>query len=97
MIGLNRRHGLLFVLSGLASVMFLAGFAACLVCDLESCCEETEHEDEEICACACAFHSVPVAAAPLLPHFDVRGAGVHEGVPNLDATPPGNLFHPPRA
>jgi hypothetical protein len=97
MSGLNRRRGLLSVLSGLAGVVFLAGFAACLVCDLETCCEDTEHGDEDICACACAFHSIPVVAAPLLSQFDIRGAGVPDRVPDPDAAPPGNLFHPPRA
>ena len=88
---------MLSLLSGLASVMFLAGFAACLVCDLESCCEETEQSDEEICACACALHSITVVAGPLLSQFDDHGAAIHEDLPNLDAAPPGTLFHPPRA
>jgi hypothetical protein len=97
MIRLNCRPSLLSVLSSAATLLFLAGFAACLVCDLDSCCEDTEHEQEEVCACACAFHSIPVITGPKIQSYASAGAELVEGVPDPDTAPLQSLFRPPRA
>ena len=97
MIRLNNRQTLLSILSTAASLLFLAGFAACLVCDLDSCCDDTDHEEEEVCACACAFHSIPVITGPKVQSYASAGADLVERVSNPDTAPQPSLFRPPRA
>ncbi len=70
-------------------------FAACLHCDSQECCEETETEDER-CWCACAFQALSSSLISPAAEEDLQGT--------IDLTPyvlfPQHLEHalyrPPR-
>jgi len=84
-------------LSSIVAVLFVASFAACLVYDMTSCCEETEHEGEGICACACVFHSTAVLCYVTPSTFIVTGDILIEPpLQTASATPP-PLYRPPRS
>jgi hypothetical protein len=92
----GRHRGVTQTLSSLAVVLFLAGYAACFMCDLETCCEDAHHADEDVCACACAYHILVVVDGPSLSPDMPVGFGIHELTHELSSAPVRRLFHPPR-
>lgn len=87
----------LAALSALVCMVLMASFAACLTCDLgeDSCCEEAEHEQEEVCACGCALHALMVAEYSPARTLEV-GAPPAERAQSIDPQPAHPPFHPPR-
>ncbi len=84
-------------LSSIVAVLFVASFAACLVYDLTSCCEETEHESEDICTCACVFHSTAALRDVTPSTFIVTGDLPIEPPLQTDSATPPPLYRPPRS
>ena len=87
----------LAALSSLVGLVLLASFAACLTCDLgeDSCCEDADHEEEEVCACGCALHALVVteySSARAL----VVGPSLADHAHSTDPLPACPPFHPPR-
>jgi hypothetical protein len=93
----HQQSTVLAALSALVSLILLASFAACLTCDMgdDSCCEEAEHEDEEVCACGCALHALTMAANTPARALEV-GNPFAESAQSVDPVPAFPPFHPPR-
>lgn len=85
----------LAALSALAGLLLLGSFAACLTCDTTECCEDTDHEEEEVCACGCALHAL-VMAEYASAHALAVGEPPAERAQSIDPLPAHPPFHPPR-
>ena len=84
-------------LSICVGVLILAGFAACLACDLDSCCDDAEHDGETFCSCACALQGLaPTDVLPLSPLHAI-GSACRDDARSPDAVPLCGLYRPPRA
>ena len=90
-------RGLKATLSSIVGVLFVASFAACLVCDMTNCCEDTEHEGEDICACACVFNSTAVYTYVTPTTFLVTGECPIEPILHSASATPPPLYKPPRS
>ena len=93
----HERRGLRATLSSIVAVLFVASFAACLVSDVTSCCDGTEHEGEDICACACVFDGTAVFCDVTPPTFVVTSdLRIEPPLHSESATSP-PLYRPPRS
>jgi len=80
-----------------ALVFFVAGMAACLVCDLNSCCDEPGHEDSHDCACSCVIQGTLGMSAPQVSAHQGVGSELVVVPPRIPSIDPQSLFRPPRA
>lgn len=78
-------------------VLILSGFVACLACDLDSCCDDADHESDTFCSCVCALQGVPPAGGLVLISANAPGSTSGDGEPAADSAPLPGLYRPPRA
>ena len=91
----HEQSKVLAALSALVSLVLLASLAACLTCHTNDCCEDADHEDEEVCACGCALHALMlVRFAPA--GSETVGEPPAERALAFNSAPAYPLFHPPR-
>lgn len=78
-------------------VFFVAGMAACLVCDVNGCCEEAGHQDDLDCACGCVIHSTLGMSSPSVSVYSDGTFELEIAAPQIRSTHPPSLFRPPRS
>ena len=91
----HEQSKLLAALSAFVSLVLLASFAACLTCDTNDCCEDVDHEEEEVCACGCALHGVMIVQYSPSGSI-VSGEPPSERACSINPAPAYPPFHPPR-
>jgi hypothetical protein len=85
----------LAALSAFVSLVLLASFAACLTCDQNDCCEDSDHEEEQVCACGCALHALMLAEYAPARALEASGPPAERAL-SVDPAPAYPPFHPPR-
>jgi hypothetical protein len=91
----HEQSKVLAALSALVCLVLMASFAACLTCDTSDCCEDADHEEEEVCACGCALHALMlVQYGPS--SSSVSGETLTDRTHFVRPAPVYSLFHPPR-
>jgi len=73
----------------------IASFAACLLCDLDFCCDDSDCADIA-CYCACAFYATSVDFVPLTPVMNASGYITHGQSSPAPQEAPRDLYRPPR-
>lgn len=73
----------------------IVSFAACVLCDSDFCCDDSECSDVT-CYCACAFYAISVDLAQQSPVMNANGFVTHGHLIPAPQEPLRDLYRPPR-